>query len=236
LENLHNGFELLIRNQKVDQLDFKKQARDLEALKVYERIPFQPETQALKKSLIAHGKTAGFPVTGVTFLPSSLPPSRPHSMPQTLHIKGEFFHPAPEQFVQEVRFKFQVSGSRALIQRWTQTWKDDLMRLVELDSISESASVASLYEVQAHAFQFKKVKYPKIIPPHAVEYLPAWAQANPKVFSQQEPALWSWVTRSEKLRPLTPTLYEKRGEFLLEAAHLEFFLAHSMNKTSNKKS
>ncbi len=230
LENLYNEFDLLIRNKKVDQADLAKQQRTISALKIYERIPFSPRLSDLKKELLNSAKEAKLSVSRIVILPT--PPESHPPMPKTHRVGDHFFRPQPNQFVQELPFQLFVQGSKEQVDAWTRSWKEDLLRLVEREELKElephrslDRSVQVHYVIRAHAFQFKKVEFPKIIPPRARDYLPAWANSHPDDFSRTEPTLWSFVTRSEQLRPLTPPLYETRGRFFMEGARIDFFLA-----------
>ncbi len=224
LENLYNEFDLLIRNQKVDAADLAKQGRTIAALKIYERIPFSPQLDTLKKQLTESAQEAQIRLLEFKLCKPAAYASAP--MPKTLSHRDGFFRPKPQQLAQEIPFQIRVSGTPAHIEAWTRSWKENLMRLVEVERLDRaSSSQQGQYVIRAHAFQFKNVKFPKIIPPQANDYLPQWAKTNPDYFSQQEPILWSFVTRSEKLRPLTPPLYEKRGQFFIEGGRIEFFLS-----------
>ena len=231
LQNLTNQFELLMSNQKVDEADLAKQGRTVAALKIYERIPFSPKLAELKKELLESAKEASIQIH--QFQPRTQPRKSPnHSlapMPKTYSVQDGFFRPKPSQFVQERPFLLLVSGSSKEVEAWIRSWKENLMRLVELERLetvsAKNNSSRTQYRIRAHAFQFKKVDFPKIIPPRARDYLPQWAQANPDKFSQKEPTLWDFVVRSEKLRPLTPPLYQTRGRFLMEGARIDFFLS-----------
>jgi hypothetical protein len=224
LENLYNEFDLLIRNQKVDAADLAKQGRTISALRIYERIPFSPQLATLKKQLTESAQEAQIRLLEFKLRKSATHPLM--AMPRTLSRRDGFFRPKPQQLAQEIPFQIRVSGTPAQVESWTRSWKENLMRLVEVERLDRaSSSQRGQYVIRAHAFQFKNVKFPKIIPPQAEDYLPQWAKANPDNFSQQEPTLWSFVTRSEKLRPLTPPLYEKRGQFFMEGGRIEFFLS-----------
>ncbi len=235
LENLYNEFDLLIRNQKVDEFDLTKQARTISGLKIYERIPFSPLLQELKTQVIESAKEAQIQIRQFKIREGKYPDSKtsivsaPSQMPKTHSIRGGYFSPKPGQFIREHSFELLVNGSPTQIESWTHSWKEQLMRLVEIDRLERLPpghnSKFGQYRIRAHTFQFKKVDFPKIIPPRPLEYLPEWAQKNPDSFSQKEPVLWDFVIRSEKLRPLTPPLYRKRERFLMTAARIDFFLS-----------
>lgn len=233
LQNIFNEFDLLIRNQKVDEADLAKQGRTITALKIYERIPFAPQLDSLRKQLAQSAQASQIKL--LEFKSLQVRPSRLAPMPKTLTHQDGFFRPKPHQLVQEIPFQIRVSGNLAQIEAWTRSWKEDLMRLAELEHLHRgSPSQPAQYLIRAHAFQFKKVEFPKIIPPRAKDYLPKWAAQDPDLFSQQEPLLWDLITQSDRLRPLTPPLYQKRGKFLLEGGRIDFFLSKAMPSSNQQ--
>lgn len=230
LENLYNEFDLLIRNKKVDEADLVKQGRTVTALKIYERIPFSPKLKELEKEIRLSAKKAKIQLQPFQLRESSHRPLIP--MPKTLTFQDGYFRPKVSQLVQEHPFQLHVSGPLHEIEAWTRSWKENLMRLVELERVeaiqrvtTKNHSSSEYYVIRAQTFQFKKTEFPKIIPPQAADYLPQWAIKNPESFSRQEPILWDLVVRSEKIRPAALPLYPTRGKFLLEGARIDFFLS-----------
>ena len=59
LENLYNELDLLMRNQRVDQADLRRQKHDFEELKTFLRIPFEEDLPGLKKNLMESSHLSG---------------------------------------------------------------------------------------------------------------------------------------------------------------------------------
>jgi hypothetical protein len=226
LEGLFNDVDLIIKNRKSRNADLKRQERDLAFLKVYERIPFKRNISALEKNLKETARDyqiqlLQFKVSGYSKPGKPLRKSQFADEPR-LQIQ-------PDQLVEEIHIQLIVKGDPEKIRNWTQAWRQEQMRLVELETSDPSPSIRSVtsnqWEIRARAFRFRKIQYPNLIPRNQKEFLPQWAKKEPKHFASAEPLLWSFVSKTEALIPQAKPLYQTRSQMFLNDFRMNFFLS-----------
>jgi hypothetical protein len=235
LEHVYNEVDLLLMNQKTDERDLLKLQRDLDTLKVFQRIPFDPEPEALQRELKASAFDHGIKLLQFTlYEPLNSAPLRStqaSALPMSLPLKN---HP----LMKKLYFTARISGTHSHILAWLQHLKTEQMRLIDWEhpELDQNITAISPHQwiLKAYAFQFREVKPPLITPPSPRSLLPLWARKNPRVFAKQEPLLWSFITKTEAKLPLTTKLYQRRGEFKLNEARLNFFLSRTLNSPSSE--
>lgn len=111
------------------------------------------------------------------------------------------------------------------------------MRLTELDSSRGTLAVRKIkpgiWKIHAHAFRFRNLKFPTLVPRNPRSLLPAWARVDFPAFAKAEPVISGFVTRIEALEPKAEPYYRLREEFLVNDARLSFFLSKAAPQTSN---
>lgn len=220
LENFSNEMDLLIRNQRVDHFDLQRQERDMATLKVFERVPLDQELVEMKYALTKNAKFSGLLLTQFEVLPNkSITPS----LPPFLYTDSSF-HIRDEQLVERIKFVISIQGPD--VRKWGASLPHTLIRYVKVDHIHR---IGSSWQISAHAYRFRNIRFPKLQPKDPLTYLPTWARRNTTKFAQAEPTLWTFVKRIESLAPRTAPLYETRGKFLLNDARLNFFIRLTKN-------
>jgi hypothetical protein len=231
LETLFNEQDLLIRNQKVDRSDIRHQVKEFEALKVFERIPFKEDIAGLKTSLATTSKERGLEL--VSFKPLPRARKAPKAVPSALYTDQDpGFRLSDEQLAEEIPFRAVVRGDAAKVRAWVLAWPEEQMRLAEPEGRSVDKSIRKLgpdrWEVKAHAFRFRDIKFPALKARDPLELLPAWARRNPDRFAAAEPLLWRFVERTHGISPEAGPLYRNREEMLLNSARLSYFIARAV--------
>jgi hypothetical protein len=230
LEVQFNEVDLLIKNKNADQNDVDRQLRDFSGLKVFDRIPFEENLAGLKKDLTDSAKDQGLSVDDVQVTSRSANPPAP---PKVLYTDGKPYHLSDDQLAQKIYFRATVSGSREGVVKWISSWQEGQLRLVEPEGgygklpiapAKGSSSAKPRWVVKAHAFRFRDVKYPELLPRDPIRLLPRWAQMSPSRFSKAEPKLWQIVEDTRALIPDARPMYDKKSEFLLNAARMDFFV------------
>jgi hypothetical protein len=226
LEILFNEVDLLIKNQKSNLSNLKRQETDIEGLKVYERIPFKRDESGLKEELKRSAQA--FQVTLAEFK-TTRNKDEPLVHPRQTHLSPQW---KPESIAEQIGFRAVVRGPEISVKNWVRAWKTDQMRLIELDSKDENQSIVPLknqrWEIYAHAFRFKPIKPPEFNPKSPRELLPSWAKRDPKSFSSSEPLLWNYVIRTEALIPKAKPYFQSRSKFMLNDAQMNFFLSKAL--------
>jgi hypothetical protein len=227
LENLFNEQDLMIRNQKVDRSDVEHQRREFTELKVFERIPFREDLPGLRKSIEASTVERGLKLISFNPLPKHKPTAP--RLPESIYTDGPNFKLSNEQLVDEIPFQAVIQGPEAAVTDWIMSWPEDQLRLAEPEGKSIALATHKLpngkWEVKAHAFRFRDIKFPTLRPRDPAELLPTWAAGNTQLFAQNEPLLWTFVTRTRAITPQALPLYRNREEMALNAARMSFFIS-----------
>lgn len=234
LENLSNEIDLLIRNQKIDRSDVKKQERDFANLRTLERIPLKRNIPSLKSELIESAKPLNLQLQHMETTGYS-PPGK--KIPSLVLTSDPPFRLNEDQLVEKIQFTITVQGTEDQLNEWVHHWPNQLIRYVEFESKKERRPIHSkaakpIWILKAHTFRFREIRFPKLRPKNPRDLLPAWAKQNPGAFSAQEPVLWSFVKKIEQLAPQATPCYDIRSQFLLNDARLSFFLSKSGTSAS----
>lgn len=228
LQNLSNELELLRKNQRADARDVKRQEQGFEELKVFERIPFQENIPGLRSELTQSAKESH--LTLLRFKITGKSPSPPE-VPKKVSTHSNEFQFSADQLVEKIYFEAQVSGKKGDVEQWIKTWHENQLRLTEPNTKIPQHSIKQLrphlWKVSAHAFCFRDVQFPTLVPRNPRELLPTWAQKDPQTFARGEPLLWNWVTQIESLIPNSEPYYQTRSRFLLNDARMHFFVSHA---------
>jgi hypothetical protein len=231
LETLFNEQDLLIRNRKVNQSDVARQQKEFETLKVFERIPFHEDTAELKNGLLEHAREYHLEVLQIQTLPRRGKAGLP--IPQTVYSDTRpIFRLTPDQLVEEIPFWLVIKGEKAEIQNWVGGWRENLHRLSEIEGeptpVHPGKAGKQAWKIQAHAFRFRDIKYPTLIPRDPVERLPTWARKNPEAFAKAEPLLWCFVTRTRAITSEARPLYRTREQLILNNTRMSFFISKAV--------
>ncbi|NBU20443.1 hypothetical protein EBS43_03350 [bacterium] len=233
LENLYNEVDLLIKNQKVNERDLSKLEYHLSELKVFTRIPFESELEQLKHELKASASDHSVELLAITVMENN---SRAAPLPHQRSTHSPLIRIQPEQLVKKIYFQAQLRGDQVEILDWLKHIKLEQMRLVDWDHPRLEENLKKIaphrWLLKAHAFQFRKIEYPELKPKKPKDYLPQWAKSYPMLFAQQEPLLWSFITKTESRLPLASKLYQRKGLFKLNEARLNFFLSKTLDRHS----
>ncbi len=226
LENLFNEVDLLIKNQKINRADVKRQERDFADLKIYERIPFQGDLAGLKETLTQSAEKFQLKVKDFKLVRFS-GPGKP--IPQWIYTDQSEFHLSEDQLVELIYFQLKTTGTLKMITQWTQSWPNHQMRLTELDGGLSIKPIQKgnekLWIIRGHAFRFRKIQFPTLVPRNPKDLLPPWARIDPETFSKSEPFLWNFVKKIQILVPKTRSCYENLEQFSLNDARMTFFLS-----------
>lgn len=231
LKNLFNEVDLLNKNRKADDADLKRQEKDLDGLKVYQRIPLQRNLPELKRQLTASAKNFGLSLTDFHFLRLR---SDSEPIPQKVFTADSSFHLRPDQVAETIEFQVTVlsatEGKQAVTQ-WVDSWLTEVMRLTEVRPGPHpiQALPGNRWSIESSAFRFRPIRFPTLVPRAPRSLLPAWAKSNPQEFAEKEPFLWDLLIQTERIIPETGPLYRNRSKFLLNDARLSFYLAKTGN-------
>ena len=231
LETLFNEQDLMIRNQKVDRGDLEHQLKEFEALKTFQRIPFRTDIAGLKSSLQEAAQERGLKFESLKVLPHSGKMKK--SVPISMYTdENPRFQLTDDQIAEKIPFKAIVRGERGAVRAWILAWPEEQMRIAEPVGRSPDQSMRRIgkdrWEVQAHAFRFRDIKFPTLRPRDPLKLLPPSVRHDPRVFSKKEPLLWSFVTRTQAISPKALPLYRLREELLLNSARMSFFVAKAV--------
>lgn len=224
LENLFNEMDLAIKNEKINRSDLGKQERDFEVLRVFEAIPLSENLNGLQAELVKLAEKQGLEAQNFKVVRRSKPKASP---PRLVFSDDPRFKFTEDQLVEKIDFKLKIRGPKRDIETWKTSVQNEAPRLIEFDRVSYGRGYA---DIQAHAYRFRDVRFPKLVPRKSVELLPSWARKNQKVFAQTEPLLWELASRIEDLRPKALPLYSTREQFLLNDARISFFISKSLKK------
>ncbi len=230
LQNLLNEEELIIRNHNADLSDIRKQERDFAALKVFERIPFERDviglTQSLKESI--SGNSSNRSLKWIQFKPLGIHTHLTH-LPREVVTNETPFRLTSNQLTESIPFQVTLEGKDFDLKQWIKSWPSALMRVIELEKLekinSSHSSLPQTWTIKAHAFRFRKIEFPHLVPGNPLKLLPHWAQKNPQIFSEMEPTLWNLVQEINTLAPKTLPHYPDRGRLLLNNHRMNFFLS-----------
>jgi hypothetical protein len=226
LQNLLNEQVLLVRNRRADESDIRRQEREIQALKIYERIPFQEDLPGLKENLTDSAKTQGLKLIGIRVTGRS---PLGGAIPSQLYTDDGDFRLKPEQIVTTLRFRATVEGDFSRVRDWIASWRDEQLRLTEAEGDPRPEGAArNRWVVTARAFRFRDVKFPHLMARDPLELLPAWARREQDRFSHTEPLLWELVARIRDVAPEAAPLYRTREQFLLNDARISFFLSKAV--------
>ncbi len=233
LENLFNEQDLMIRNQKVDKSDIEHQRKEMEALRVYDRIPFKNDIPGLRTSLVTTAKTHALTIQAFKLLP--MPRARPRPVPQWIYTDVQpAFRFSEDQLVKQIPFAVTVRGDEEAVRNWMTSWATDQWRLAEPIRASQKSPIrkvgAGLYEVSGRAFRFTPVQFPQLRTRDPIALLPAWAAHSPQKFAQQEPMIWDYVTRIRGIAPQARPFYRNRERMLLGSARMSFFISRAVSR------
>ncbi len=220
LSHLYNQLDLLILNQKIDRADLKKQEQDLERFKVFERIPFQKDSAGLKKSLVLSAQK--YKVKLFTFAFPSKPNSGLKKIPSSLFTDSSNFHLSEDQILEKIPIEILAEGTSENTDLWIESWEEDQIRLITLDSKVLSSN--QKWKIRAHAYRFREIEFPRLIPRNPRSLLPKWANEDYPRFSRSEPKLSEYVSKIETLIPQASPHLKIREKFLLNDARLSTYL------------
>lgn len=226
LENLHNEVRYLFRHEKQDNKDMEHQEKDMQEWRLFERIPMERDIDGLAGALkqSAHEEQIHISQFRITHYSKMDKP-----IPQWVYTYGHTFRPSPDQLVEKIYFHLKVKGEQKKVQTWAENWPQSILRIVDLDQPTplpvKKKGSSNEWMIQAHAYCYRQIRFPTLKPRTPQMILPKWANKNPKSFAQQEPLLWSFVEKIEKLIPKTAPLYKNRSRFWLNDARMDFFLS-----------
>jgi hypothetical protein len=213
LENLYNQVDLAVRNQHADESDLKRQVQTSEALRIYDRIPFQPKLGEVLPQLIESAHDSKVTVKDFKWLDA-----KTHNVSLSKQA---------EKVAEAFPFRFIAEGTEARVRTWIHGWTDSVVRIIEPEGGVQSPKIQAvgknLWLVEARAFRFKNVRAPRITLEDPQSLLPEWAKKNPQLFAQQEPVLWNLVQKTEKSAPRAAELLPTHEVFRLNEFRLGFF-------------
>ena len=227
LQNIYNENELLLRNGRVDRSDIRLQERQFSALRVFDRIPFEDKWESLSGELEQSAKSFGIKLirierqkTKKVFL---APPKKVFSDERPYRLTDD-------QLAEVIPFRLQITGERSAVDGWIQSWPDKVVRLIESEGTSGKGP--NRWLIRAHAYRFRDIRFPEIVPRDPIQFLPASAIKDPSRLASSAPELWKLITDIRQLRKQTASLYRNRGEFLLNGARMVFFVSKSQSPGS----
>ncbi len=224
LEEHFNQLDLMVRNQNADRRDIERQEREMAYFRVFDRVPLEERIPELTRELRETAGKNGLRVEKLSVTGRRNPGKTPSRIWSDAKYRLD-----PEQVVSELRLKAVVKGDLASIRRWTRSWPEDMIRLVEPRG-APSRSGPGLWIVPLKAYRFTDTEFPRIELRDPREYLPEWARNDPQRFARSEPLLWSFVTRAEELKPRAEPLFENRRKFLVNAARMNLYLRKTLRK------
>jgi len=221
LENIWNEVHLLVLNEKADEQDIRRQEREFEFFQIFERIPLSKKTDLLIKELTSSAKEQGIMLSKIEIIPSI---AQPAPIPEEVSTHSKRFRFSEDQLVETLKIKIVGKSSLKTAEDWLKSWPKGLVRLVIADSQPQELAQNKSWEIHAHAFRFRSVEYPRLIPRDPLEILPSWTRKDPQAFAQQEPFLWSFISRYREWKPKAGKAYENRRRFLLNDQRMSFYL------------
>lgn len=222
LENLWNEVHLLVLNQVSEARDVRRQEKEFELLRIFDRIPSEPRIAELKAELNQSASSFGLKLNEIQVRRNQAIPTAP---PREVFTDTQTFRFSKNQLTETLQLTLRGPGSSDTARKWVETWPDDLLRFVEVAAPVRATGEG--WVVEARAFRFRKVNFPKLKPRDPMELLPSWARRDPSYFAKTEPQLWDFVKRIQEWTPKTLSAYEQRRKFFLNDAKMSFFLAQS---------
>jgi hypothetical protein len=228
LERIYYEQEFLIRNERVDRSDLKHQEKQLEALKVFERIPFREDLPGLRSGLDDSARERGLKLISLrrgAKARTQVPP-----VPSKVYSdQNPPFKLSEEQLLEKIPLTLVVKGERANVLAWMGAWREDQLRLTEPSATRAADSIRPAgpgrWSIQARTFRFREVKFPTLEPRDPLSVLPAWAQLDKDRFAKAEPLLWQIVAKTRAISPHARPLFRNREQMQLNAARMSVFLA-----------
>ncbi|OFZ19731.1 MAG: hypothetical protein A2X94_16905 [Bdellovibrionales bacterium GWB1_55_8] len=218
LQNLSDEFEMLIKNERSERSDVRRQEREMAFLRVYDRIPLKTDLPGLRRQLANSSKAAG-----IQFLKLDLIKRSPSGAPVPRSVRSDKprFRFSEEQLVETLEFEMKVSGKEEGVKKWLEALPDDLLRLVDTKDSSLKMLRADTWSIRARTFRFRQVQFPKIIPPD-----PRALENSPP---RSDPVVAEWIRRADELRLRAAPLYAIRARILLNSARLSFYASKTVN-------
>ena len=223
LENFFNEVDLTVRNHRSEELYVARQT--VQALKIYERIPFLPRIEEVKSQLTESAEENSLKIRSFRFLGKTM--DTPSPVPTEIFTDQKGFRLTSEQLAETIRFRFSVEGDKNRVRDWVRGWQENIMRLIEPEGGVRTPILQPLgggrWEIEAWSFRFRAVRFPKFKIRDPLSLLPEWARKNPELFARQEPVLWNLVEKTGETAPQAAAFYGIRERFLLNDARIGFF-------------
>lgn len=232
LSNLWNEVELLLRNQKSLLLDIRRQEKEFKVLRVFDRIPLQERIEALEEELTQSAREHSLTIRSLKVISRSQPGPE---LPTEIYTDSGPLRPEEKQIAQEIRIRIRGKGDLEMVRHWTGTWKDDLVRILEpaKKPFHRKGTPSTHWEMEAIAYRFRDLKFPRLRARDPVTLLPRWARSNLAAFIDREPRLWSFVGRIQANLPKTEIPYQDKGRFLINAARMSYFSSRLQLSSGN---
>lgn len=217
---LWNEVDLAVRNRRSNERDVQRQEGEFRALRLFDRIPFTDALEGLEEELNRVAPRFELANVRVRLLRREPPPP---ALPAEVYV-DEPFRLAPEDVGELLHLRIEGTGTREGVINLLDQRNAVVTRLL-ITADPRLPEEAGRWWVDATAFRFRKIRFPRIKPRDPRTVLPRWARENPKDFAQAEPALWKRVESIEKLIPSAREAYPARERFLLNSARMSFFIS-----------
>lgn len=230
LQRLYDESDLLVKNRKADRADRKRQEREAQYLRLHDRIPPEDRLDPLKTELGVSAELHQLDLIRFELVEKT---EQREPLPPAVAADADF-RLREDQLVQRLRFRLVVRGDRGRVEDWVRHWGRDLVRLIEPEPGFERPGIKPVpgrkhgWQVNAVAWRFRDIRFPRLVPRDPLAVLPGWARTDPRRFAREEPRLWRMVEATRALAPEARPLFEERRAFLLEQARFEFFLRKSL--------
>ena len=215
LQNVVNEFDLLIKNQRADQADLRRQKREMEILRVFERIPYTSDLGGLRQQLEASARESEIRIVGLEVRGRSRDPG---GVPTRVPSDGARFEFSEAQLLEILFLEIRIEGKKDKVSSWIASLLDHQLRLVRAEQKALKRLPSGRWVLSAQAFRFRTVVFPTIIP---VDPRQIVAQAAPQVAN--DPIVKDLIARAMAQRGQVLPLYRGRGEFLLNGARMRLF-------------
>jgi hypothetical protein len=232
LERLYFEQDLMVRNEKADRADLRHQLEEFGALKVFERIPFHSDLKGLSGQLHRSARRHGLASDSIQWERGTI--QHPPAIPSTLNsAENPGFRLSDLQLAEQIPFILRVTGPAPAIREWVEAWREEQMRITEVDRISPAGKG---WRIHGHGFRFREVKFPTLRARDPLELLPQPYSRNPKTLARTEPQLWRLVLQTRAVSPRARPLYRLREQLLLNSARMSFFIAHALRQPGHDES
>ena len=225
LQTLLNDTELTLRNRNSARQGELRQARDLQYLKVFERIPLQENREALGVELSSSAVSFGVQLLKFECGISQPPSAR---VPRVLYTDDPPFEPQLDQLARAFPLHLEVRGNPKRIQDWIKSWPTELLRWVEpfgeIREIHGTHTEGVRWIIDARAYAFQRFRPPLVSLRDPLSLLPTSARKDPQTFARKEPALWKLITEIQARRSEALVQLHHRGQVLLDRARLNAYL------------